>query len=103
MGLKLSDDGQNWIPIHTESTNIPREGVQTSTVESEPSSIVPLVGAGTAGVGIGLTLVAGYFFLTTVVPILGGIFVFLFIFWLFLVAIGMSPTESIAYIFDFFA
>ena len=103
MGLKLSDDGQNWIPIDSESTNIPREGVRTSTVESESSGIVPLVGAGSAGVGIGLTLVAGYFVVTTVVPILGGIFVFLFIFWLFLVAIGMSPTESIAYIFDFFA
>ncbi len=102
MGLKLSEDGQNWIPIDSESTNILREGVQTSTVESEAPGIVPLVGAGTAGVGIGLTLVAGYFILTTVVPILGVMFVLFFLFWLFLVLIGMSPSESMAYIFDTF-
>jgi len=98
LGLKLSEDGQNWIPIDTESTNIPGEGVQTITVESEPSTIGPLVGAASAGVGIGLILVAGYFILAFVGPILG----FLFLFWLFLMAIGLGPIESIVYIFDFF-
>ncbi len=49
MGLKLSEDGQNWIPIETESTNIPGEGVQTFPDDYEPSSALALLDAASLG------------------------------------------------------
>lgn len=98
MGLKLSEDGQNWIPIEAESTNIPREGVQTFPVESEPSSALALVDAASLGVNIGLALVFVSVIGTILVPVLG----FFVLLWLFFMAIGMGPIESIAYILGFF-
>ena len=96
LGLKLSEDGQDWIPIETNSTNISREGVQTLNVESEPSAVLPLLGAAAVGVNIGLSLVLMYL----LALILGPILVILFFFWLFLMAIGGGPIESMLYILD---
>ena len=76
MGLKLSEDGQNWIPIETESTNIPGEGVQTFPDDYEPSSALALLDAASLG--------------------------FLVLLWLFFMAIGMGPIESMAHILGFF-
>ena len=68
--MKLSEDGQDWIPIETNSTNIPREGVQTLNVESEPSPVLPLLGAAAVGVNIGLSLVLMYLLASILIPIL---------------------------------
>lgn len=76
MGLKLSEDGQNWIPIETESTNIPGEGVQTFPDDYEPSSALALLDAASLG--------------------------FLVLLWLLFMEIGMGPIESIAHILGFF-
>ena len=96
LGLKLSEDGQDWIPIETNSTNIPREGVQTLNVESEPSPVLPLLGAAAVGMNIGLSLVLMYL----LASILGPILLIIFFFWLFLMAIGGGPIESMLYILD---
>jgi hypothetical protein len=96
LGLKLSEDGQDWIPIETNSTNIPREGVQTLNVESEPSPVLPLLGAAAVGVNIGLSLVLMYLLASILIPILA----ILIFFWLFLMAIGGGPIESMLYIYD---
>lgn len=98
LGLKLSEDGQDWIPIETNSTNIPREGVQTLNVESEPSPVLPLLGAAAVGVNIGLSLVLMYLLASILIPILA----ILIFFWLFLMAIGGGPIESMLYIYDWF-
>jgi hypothetical protein len=76
MGLKLSEDGQNWIPIETESTNIPGEGVQMLPDDYEPSSALALLDAASLG--------------------------FLVLLWLLFMEIGMGPIESIAHILGFF-
>ena len=76
MGLKLSEDSQNWIPIETESTNIPGEGVQTFPDDYEPSSALALLDAASLG--------------------------FLVLLWLLFMEIGMGPIESIAHILGFF-
>ena len=98
LGLELSEDGSSWIPKHTESTDITRKSVQTNLVESEPSTIGPIVDAAATGLAIGFILLAGYFIAVAIAPILG----FLVLWWVFLVAIGMDPIEAIAYILDFF-
>ena len=98
LGLKLSEDGQDWIPIETNSTNISREGVQTLNVESEPSPVLPLLGAAAVGVNIGLSLVLMYLLASILIPILA----ILIFFWLFLMAIGGGPIESMLYIYDWF-
>ena len=56
MGLKLSEDGQTWIPIETESTNIPGEGVQTFPDDYEPSSALALLAAASLGLSTGMSL-----------------------------------------------
>jgi len=98
LGLELSEDGSSWIPIHTESTNIIRKSVQTNPVESEPSTIGPLLDAASTGLAIGFILLAGSFIAVAIAPILG----FLVLWWVFLLAIGMGPIEAIAYMLDFF-
>ncbi|MDA9117206.1 hypothetical protein N9J16_00500 [Candidatus Poseidoniaceae archaeon] len=98
MGLKLSEDGQNWIPIETESTNIPGEGVQTFPDDYEPSSALALLEAASLGVSIGMSLVFVFIIASILVPVLG----FLVLLWLFFMAIGMGPIESMAHILGFF-
>tara|TARA_B100000768_G_scaffold102381_1_gene95294 strand:- start:59 stop:403 length:345 start_codon:yes stop_codon:yes gene_type:complete len=99
LGLELSEDGSSWIPVHTESTKIIRKSVQRIPVESEPSTIGPLVDAAATGLAIGSILVMGYFMAAAIAPILG----FLVLWWVFLLAIGMGPIEAIAYMLDFFS
>ncbi len=96
--MELSKDGSSWIPKHTESTDITGKSVQTNLVESEPSTIGPIVDTAATGLAIGFILLAGYFIAVAIAPIL----VFLVLWWVFLVGIGMDPIEAIAYMFDFF-
>lgn len=98
LGLELSEDGSSWIPKRTESTDITRKSVQTNLVESEPSTIDPIVDAAATGLAIGFILLAGYLIAVAITPILG----FLVLWWVFLVAIGMDPIEALVYMFDFF-
>ena len=98
MGLKLSEDGQNWIPIETESTNIPGEGVQTFPDDYEPSSALALLEAASLGVSIGMSLVFVFIIASILVPVLG----FLVLLWVLFMEIGMGPIEAIAHILWFF-
>ena len=98
LGLELSEDGSSWIPKHTESTNLIKKSVQTNLVDSEPSTIGPIVDAAATGLTVGFILFAVYLIVVAIAPILG----FLVLWWVILVGIGMDPIEAIAYMFDFF-